>query len=919
MSQRAHALRLPLVLEVAGLGLWEADLAAGRIEASPLARRILGFDADQPLTLAAWLGRAHADDGPRLREWLASLIGAGDKGAHSIEHRLRVPSGHAVWVEVHAQVLLDGRGRARRILGTVRDSRQAQRAAVEQRLRLALDAACMVTWTLDLRRGCIDPGAGMLEMLGLVHEGPLPLARWLALIHPEDREHIQRAVNFMVSKGSGFDTEYRVVLPGGRTRWISAQAMAIADETGSVACAYGIATDISARKRAENKVRDRERQLRSITDAVPVGITRCSRDLRYLFVNRTYAHSVLQLEPEQVVGRTLRALLGEERFRQILPNIRRVLTGERVQYESRVPGASGEHILHTVYVPEHDAQGKVSGWIAVITDISERKRAEARLYQREREFKTLVENAPDVIARLDRELRLAYINRAVESAFGLDALQIIGGDISALQLPADVTDAIGVAARNAFDSGEELPVRFSLEREPEVRHFMARVVPEFDREDQVESVLMIIYDVTERVKTQIERDRLLAREHSAREQAEAAARARDQFLAIVSHELRSPLNAIQSWTHVLDSRIDAPAPGVQRALTGIKAGVEQQVRLIDDLLDATRIMSGKLSIVKQPVLVQPVIEAALASVRAAAERKSIRLHTQLDAGGGQISGDPDRLQQMVWNLLSNAVKFTPAGGNVWLSAQCRDGQLEVVVRDDGKGIAGPFLPRLFDWFRRDETGNSRGQDGLGLGLALVHHLCELHGGSVRAESAGIGRGASFSLRLPLRVPAPIVAEPSHSRVLARPQQLPSLQGLHVLLVEDQAETRESLVLLLENAGAQVLAFGSSEEAQRWLASGDVAPDVLVSDIAMPGEDGYSLMHKIRSREQQAGIPASERLPALALTALAQREDRLRTLAAGFQMHLAKPVSPDELVVVIATLARRISAPGPAPRVIARSS
>ncbi|HSN20287.1 MAG TPA: ATP-binding protein, partial [Usitatibacter sp.] len=384
--------------------------------------------------------------------------------------------------------------------------------------------------------------------------------------------------------------------------------------------------------------------------------------------------------------------------------------------------------------------------------------------------------------------------------------------------------------------------------------------------------------------------------------AESATLARDQFLAIVSHELRSPLNGIKSWTHVLQNLLRDAEPSVRRALAGIMIGVDHQVRLIDDLLDVTRAMSGNLGLVKQPMPLLPVLADAVESLRATALEKELRIVTDYAMGDREIHGDPDRVRQIFVNLVTNAVKFTQPGGTVWVSARPEGTMARIEVRDNGAGIPPEFLPYLFDPFRQaDQGSSSRSQEGLGLGLALVQRLAELHGGYVTCESDGVDRGATFRVYLPLR-------RDSGTRLAVGGQAqtataLPSLSGIRVLLIDDQREARESLAALLSQAGAAVNVAASGQEALAHLALAESpeAPEVVVCDIAMPEEDGYATLKRIRRWE--SGHPSRGRRPAIALSAFTQREDRIRALSEGFQMHLTKPVAPAELVTVIASVAR----------------
>jgi signal transduction histidine kinase/DNA-binding response OmpR family regulator len=394
-----------------------------------------------------------------------------------------------------------------------------------------------------------------------------------------------------------------------------------------------------------------------------------------------------------------------------------------------------------------------------------------------------------------------------------------------------------------------------------------------------------------------EREELLAREQAARAQAEAATHARDQFLAVVSHELRSPLNGIQSWAHVAEQQVAEPTPTFRRAMAGIRKGIGQQVRLIEDLLDATRILSGQLRLARRPCALRPILDAALESIRPGARAKNLRLVIDLRLQGEQVQGDPDRLQQILWNLLDNAVKFVPHGGTLWITAAAGDGTAVITVRDNGKGIPPEFLPLLFDRFRQADNSSTRRHEGLGLGLALVRHIAELHGGHVQAESPGRGRGATFTLSLPLWLSFP--ARAKLPRTIARgTSATPSLAGCRALVIDDQEEARESLAALLGNAGASVLTAESCAAALALLESGanGLLPDVLLCDIAMPEEDGYATLRRIRAWEARRGRAP---MAALALTAFAQREDRIKALAGGFRLHLTKPVSPAALIGAIA--------------------
>jgi PAS domain S-box-containing protein len=430
-----------------------------------------------------------------------------------------------------------------------------------------------------------------------------------------------------------------------------------------------------------------------------------------------------------------------------------------------------------------------------------------------------------------------------------------------------------------------------------------------DADGEILGTVFIFRDISERKKAEAEREALLARERKARAEAEAAVRAKDEFLAMVSHELRSPLNAIYGWTHVLKNLPPDASPELtRRAIEGVQRNAQAQLQLIEDLLDTARIINGKLRLNIRPVALGALVESALDSVREAAVAKNIELKTGYRSNVPQVSGDPDRLRQVIWNLLSNAVKFTPEGGCIELRVQAGDSHVDITVADTGEGISPDFLPHIFERFRQADLSSTRQQGGLGLGLAVVRHLVELHGGSIEAASEGKGKGATFRLRLPLRAAGyerseavPLLIETAQ-RAQATMEASQSLAGVRVLLVDDQAETRDLLAAVLRQAGAETSVAASGAEALRRLApcSEYERPDVLVCDIAMPGEDGYSVLRELRAVEAREQV---ERLPAIALTAYAGQEDKARALTAGFQLHISKPAQPAALIEAVASLAR----------------
>jgi PAS domain S-box-containing protein len=436
----------------------------------------------------------------------------------------------------------------------------------------------------------------------------------------------------------------------------------------------------------------------------------------------------------------------------------------------------------------------------------------------------------------------------------------------------------------------------------------ARISPLIAEDGRIIGTMTVIEDVTERVMREAElqaqvdaRTQALAREKAARQEAEEANRLKDEFIATVSHELRTPLTAILGWSNMLlAGRLKGEAH--DHALEIIHRNAQSQNQLISDLLDVSRIISGKLRLDLRTVELPAIIEAAVEATRPAAEAKGVRLTTELDPHAGPINGDADRLQQVVWNLLTNAIKFTPEEGEVLVKLESAESRVEITVQDSGIGVPAEFLPHIFERFRQADPGTNRIHGGMGLGLSIVRELVELHGGTVKAESEGEGKGMTFTVSLPFvnfrrgvgrgeRLPAGAVG---HTELNCPP----SLQGLRVLAVDDEADTREMIRVVLEHCKMEVITAASASEALEAIVQ--LRPDILISDLGMPGEDGYALIAKVRALPAERGGD----IPAAALTAYVRGEDRVKVLRSGFQLHVSKPLEPNELVAVVANLAGR---------------
>ncbi|MFL6213127.1 MAG: ATP-binding protein [Blastocatellia bacterium] len=525
----------------------------------------------------------------------------------------------------------------------------------------------------------------------------------------------------------------------------------------------------------------------------------------------------------------------------------------------------------------------------------------------------------------DAELNIRSWNHWLETHSGLSAAEMIGRnllaaypDLVSRRLDEYYRDALAGQVRILSQRlhGYLLPLPPEAPDVPFKQMQQSANIAPLIEADQIIGTITIINDVTERVAREETLVRLLESEKNARAEAEAANRAKDEFLATVSHELRTPLNAILGWVQILKSeRVKQESTG--HAMETIERNAKAQKKLIDDILDASRIITGKLRLDVRPLDLATVIAETVDTVRPAAAGKSIELDLALDANAGWINGDPNRLQQIVWNLLSNAIKFTPEHGRVKVRLQRADQKVELTISDTGQGISTEFLPHVFDRFRQANSTTTRRHGGLGLGLSIVRHLVELHGGTVQADSDGEGRGATFTLKLPL-IPAPATAEKATAQGAAQgadqgaaqtadaaratanrpPADFPKLTNIRVLIVEDESDAREMLNVILSQCGAEVKTAATSREALEVLSAW--LPEVLVSDIGMPDEDGYSLINQVRSLEPERGGG----IPAVALTGYGGPDDRRRLLSAGYQVHITKPVEVTELAAVIARLAGR---------------
>jgi PAS domain S-box-containing protein len=643
--------------------------------------------------------------------------------------------------------------------------------------------------------------------------------------------------------------------------------------------------------------------LNRLIDASVDGIFAFDRDCRIIAWNRAM---------QRISGFSREAVLGK-RVGEIFPFLREegndscflaALEGKESVSEYHPYGPAETGVFESHYSPLLDEQHKIAGGIAVITDVTARKHAEGAAQTAYKQLAFHVESSPLAVVEWDSDFRVSRWSASAERLFGWKAEEVIGKHVNEWRFVfADDEDAVALVTNRQREGVE---VHGILHNRNYTRGGSVIFCEWYnsvlhDDRGKLISVLSLVLDVTARQSAEDERSAALAREQDARRHAEEADRLKDEFLATLSHELRTPLTSILGWASMIRNG-EVEGSNASRAIETIERNARSQARLIDDLLDVSRIITGNLRLDLHPLNLGPIVEAALDALRPTADVKGIKLQTRFEPNECLVKGDANRLRQVIWNLLSNAIKFTTRGGSVSIYLKCVESTARLTVRDTGDGISAEFLPYVFDRFRQAEGSISRKQGGLGLGLAVARHLVELHGGTIKAESEGLGKGAVFTVDLPMTQERrdPARAEERKREVERRRSRkgVVRLDGVHVLLVEDDDDSRKLLSTMLRRYGARVTSTKSAAEALE-VFPGEL-PDVMISDIGMPDQDGYELVRRLRSLPVEKGGAT----PAIALTGYASRKDRERALGSGYQKHLAKPIEQAELIAAIAALVGR---------------
>jgi PAS domain S-box-containing protein len=727
----------------------------------------------------------------------------------------------------------------------------------------------------DLEGKILEANEAVSQLLGLRRDEVLEQSISRFLGQNEAREFVV-ALREVVEHGVTRNVRLQPRSASGEMIPTTLNASALRDTDGNIIGAIGILRDMreldQTRAYAESLIKnapdpvfvsDLEGKIHQANDAV---------------------FSLLGFRPDELIEQSLSRIISQEETWEFMVALREVVECGVTRNARLHPRSASGDVIPTALNASalRDAEGRVIGAIGILRDMRELDKARAYA-------ESLIKNAPDPVFVSDLEGKILQANDAVSHLLGFRQDEVVEQSVSRF-LAADETREFVAALREVVEHGVSRNVRLHpRSASGEVISTTLNASALRDADGNVIGAVGILRDM--RAYEQVLHDL----EESRRELRDAD-QAKDRFLAVVSHELRTPLTAMLGWVRLLTTGMLDDVTSA-RALPVIERNTKLLAQLIDDLLDVSRIVSGKLTLEAGPVDLVAVIESAMEAVQGLADAKSIGLKAVLDPSAGAVVGDPGRLQQVVWNLLANAIKFTPSRGRIDLRLERAGSHARLTVRDTGRGISPELLPHIFDRFRQDERTRRHG--GLGLGLAIVRHIVELHEGSVRACSDGEGRGATLIVELPLpadevrTAPKPAAG---YRRLESAPSRLINLVGRRILVVDDEADARDLLAQILSQAGAEVTVVASADEAlamlRRW------RPDVLLSDIGMPGDDGYVLIRKVRA----LGAEEGGHVRALALTAYARSEDRALALEAGFHAHIAKPVDPLELTALLAGLA-----------------
>jgi len=859
------------------------------------------------------------------------------------------------WLEVHAYPAPDGLALSFQDITRRKADEQALQAG-NTRLQLALSAGRLGDWRWEAASGCLTLGARGADIFGLPADTALPWSALGARLYAPDRAMAQQEFEQAFARRSDLNIECRIARPGAEQAWVALVGRvdyADPDRAAGPCGMTGVVQDISIRKNAEDTLRQSEEVLRALANSIPQLAWMAQADGAIVWFNQRW-YDYTGTTPAQVVGWGWQSTHDPEVLPQMLLRWHEsIRTGAPFEMEFPIRGADGAYRWFLTRVNAvRDRLGHVVRWFGTNTDVDQVKRVQQALRDEsnvlellnstgsalasQRDLRSLLQTVTDAATGISgarfgqfryhgrgsdgERFSLVLRSGAAQAGFERYCPAPGGPDADAVLRSDDIDN--DPRCRRPPGAGQGPPALRSylsvpvVARSGELLGRLAFGHPEAaifsERTERIvggiaaQAAVAIdntrLYEAAQRAAE--ERKVLLESERSARAEAERTSQMKDEFLATLSHELRTPLSAILGWAQVL-RRGSRDQADLQRGLQTIERNARAQAQLIEDLLDMSRITSGKVLLDMQAVAPALVIDAAIDTVRPAADAKNIRIEKHYEAAAGHIAADPGRLQQVIWNLLTNAIKFTPRDGMVAVGLRRVDGHVEITVRDTGAGIAPEFITHVFERFRQGDASTTRRHGGLGLGLSIVKHLIEQHGGTVRAASAGEQMGSCFTIELPAAKPALLAARNERAPYSPPSPQTPDIQlrdlsRVKVLVVDDEPDARDLIQRILSDCHATVTTAGSATDAMT--AFRLAPPDVLVSDLGMPEVDGFELLAQVRALGHAGGGD----VPAVALTAFARSEDRVRALQAGFRAHISKPVEPTELIATVATMVKTSS-------------
>jgi PAS domain S-box-containing protein len=886
---------LTLAMQSSSIGAWEIDIDSGIVFWSEELETIFGLEIGSfPQTRDAFYDLVHENDRQRMQAEIQKSIA--DHREFTVEFRFYHADGSVRWMEGRGQAVYSDEAKPVRVYGIGMDITERKKAAeISDRYKLLSKQARDIILFIRPDGSIVDANQAALEAYGYDHETLLQM-NLRQLRAPETIQILGEQLIQANEQGIQFETLHRrkdgTIFP--------VEVNSMGSDIGGERLLVSIVRDISERRRVDTAMRESEERFRNMADNAPVMVWVTEKDGNCTYLSKSWFKFTGQTPEEGLGFGWTKALHPNDRERARLSFIKSNENQEPFYSEYRIRRADGVYRWAIDSAnPRFSDGGEYLGYIGSVLDITERKEAEEALRQSQERLNLILDSSKLGLWYCDLPFDVLNWSEKTKEHFWLPPDATVTIDVFYARIHPEDRERTELSIKESIDNrtGYDIEYRTVEPESGDVKWIRAIGRAFYDEANNPYRFDGITIDITRDKLAENEREELLHREQIARQEAEAANVAKDEFLSVLSHELRTPLNAILGWLRLLKTGSLDEARN-QQAIDTIERNARLQNNLIEDLLDVSRIISGKMRIESERTEFVSVINSALETVRPLADSKNISLDFQTDIESVEIMGDANRLQQIIVNLANNAVKFTSPGGKVRSRLQKNDGKARFEITDSGIGISKDFLPFIFDRFRQADSTTQRHHSGLGLGLTIVRHLTELHGGEVFADSDGEGKGSSFAVEIPLPFDGNnFYGNFESGRFAPENARFDNvLHGKTLLLVDDDCDGIFPVKLFLENHGAEIICVESGSEALEKI--GETNFDLILSDIGMPQMDGYEFIRKVRSMNEESSPPA------IALTAYASAEDRARALDAGFQMHLSKPIDFERLLRAITAIIDR---------------